>query len=217
MVRHPTKRAWAGSTFRAGSPAGAHAQGGFRGGAGACCGSLRPKLFALKPLPTGSRSVEQQISDLGGRFISIHARQVADPGHRVCRARWMAAAVAMGLGSACPSPPGEQWILVAPADVGMDAALLNRSVSELPDPRRMGWRACWCCGMASRCWNGIGTVTTRTAHDLRSATKEHHLAAGRHRVGQPNAEQRERADQRLPERGLPGAPALKRASRSSIC
>ena len=36
---------------------------------GACCGSLRPKLFALKPLPTGSRSVGSNNKDLGG-FIT---------------------------------------------------------------------------------------------------------------------------------------------------
>ena len=71
-----------------------------------------------------------------------------------------------------PAPAGEQWTLVAPNEVGMDAGLLNRSVSELPDPSSHGLASMLVLRrgkpVLERYWNGYDKDT---AHDLRSATK----------------------------------------------
>ena len=65
-----------------------------------------------------------------------------------------------------------------------------------------------CKPVLERYWNGYDKDT---AHDPRSATKSITSLLVGIALDKPNAEQRERADQRLPERGYPGAPlALKR-------
>lgn len=71
-----------------------------------------------------------------------------------------------------PSNPNEVWTLSPPADVGMDAAILNRAVSELPSPAVHGMASMLVLRrgkpVVEQYWNGYNKDTP---HDLRSATK----------------------------------------------
>lgn len=71
-----------------------------------------------------------------------------------------------------PPPQGEQWTLAQPADVGMDATLLARAVSELPPASEHGLASMLVLRhgkpVLEQYWNGYDKDT---AHDLRSATK----------------------------------------------
>jgi CubicO group peptidase (beta-lactamase class C family) len=71
-------------------------------------------------------------------------------------------------------PPNaiEEWTLAAPADVGMDGAMLGRAVSELPAPAEHGLASMLVLRrgkpVLEQYWNGYNKDTL---HDLRSATK----------------------------------------------
>ena len=84
--------------------------------------------------------------------------------------------VAVPLSVASPAPAGEQWTLVALNEVGMDAGLLNRSVSELPDPSSHGLASMLVLRrgkpVLERYWNGYDKDT---AHDPAIGHQEHHL------------------------------------------
>jgi len=68
--------------------------------------------------------------------------------------------------------PGEQWSMTAPAEVGMNAELLNKAVSELPaaDQHKMSGMIVMRRGkpVLEQYWNGYDKDTM---HDMRSATK----------------------------------------------
>ena len=68
--------------------------------------------------------------------------------------------------------PGEAWVMSAPADVGMNAELLNKAASGLPAPDKHGLASMIVLRQGKpvleHYWNGYDKDTL---HDMRSATK----------------------------------------------
>ena len=69
-----------------------------------------------------------------------------------------------------PANPNEKWSMATPADVGMDAAMLDKAASTLPGSHGLSSMVVLRHGkpVLERYWNGFDKDTM---HDMRSATK----------------------------------------------